>query len=76
MAVILLYAGQQILIAPSSLGTALLTTDNTRMCREGLKCQYVMFTQCLLVQHDICVCTSTVGCDDLTELVLSVVQIT
>ena len=44
----------KILIVPSSLGTAMLTT-NTRICREGLKCQYNRFTQCLLAQHDICV---------------------
>ena len=30
--------------SPSNLGTALLVTDNTRICRDELKCQYAMVT--------------------------------
>ena len=31
--------------SPSNLGTTLLGTDNTRICRDGLKCQYAMVTR-------------------------------
>ena len=48
----------------SYLGTALLGTDNTRICRDGLKCQCAVFTR--VYWHDVC--TPNVGCADVREL--------